>query len=245
MQAFEEKQKVLQTAIENLYAAFASYPLRAPVEGCPCCVKEDDIKRLQSKPLRQLEEDDLSRYSFKAMTTWGDEDDFKHFLPRILELLATGYSVGFGADFLPNKLNCAQWQSWPEDEKNAVQNFLLALWKFVLAGGETGDSANNWIDAISKVVDDVTPFLRAWEENSSTEAYEILLEFCAGYDMSPSAPQVQSWLRSDELLQRFEQRFLDSENEEQADMCARIVDALTNYRYIAKVKENDELSSSH
>lgn len=245
MQTFEEKQKALQTAIEQLYDVFALYALRAPIYGCPCCVKKDDIKRLQSKPLHQLDEDDLSRYSTKAMTTWGDEYDFKHFLPRILELLATGYSVGFGADFLPNKLNYAQWQSWPEDEKNAGQNFLLALWKFVLAGGETGDSANNWIDAISQVMDDATPFLRAWEENSSTEAYEILLEFCAGYDMSPSSPQVQNWMRSDKLLQLFEKRFFEENDEEQADIYAQIVDALTNYRYIAKVKENHESPGSN
>jgi hypothetical protein len=229
MQSLEEKQQTLQAAIENLYISFSSYKLRTPVEGCSCCVKSADKKRLAAKPLRQLQKDDLSLYAFKAMTTWGDEYDFKHFLPRILELLATGYSVNPGADFLLNKLNYAQWQTWPENERNAIQGFLLALWNFVLDGGETGDGADNWIDNISQVVSDLTPFLGAWEQNNSAEACDLLLEFCAGYDMSPSAPQVIKWLRSDQLLHIFEKRFFEAENEEQADVFSQIVDALTNY----------------
>ncbi len=245
MQSFEEKQKALQTAIEKLYDAFSSYPLRAPVESCPCCVTSEDKKRLVSKPLRQLEEDDLRRYSTKAMTTWGDKNDFKHFLPRILDLLATGHLLGSGADFLPNKLNYAEWQMWPEDEKNAIQGFLLALWNFVLDGGRTGDVADNWIDSISQVVSDLAPFLQAWEQNNSAEAYDLLLDFCAGYDMSPRASQVQSWMKSDQLLQLFEKRFDEAENEEQSDVFAQIVDALTNFRYIAQVKENHDAHRSY
>ncbi len=77
------------------------------------------------------------------------------------------------------------------------------------------------------------------------EACESLLRFAEGFGSGPHPPQVENWLRSDELLQRFEQRFFNSENEEQADMCAQIVDALTNYRYIAKVKENHESPGSN
>jgi hypothetical protein len=82
-----QQQKALAEAIENLYRAFARYSLRKHVEGCPCCVRERDKRALESKPLRQLASSDLGRYAFKAMTTWGNQDDFRHFLPRIFELL--------------------------------------------------------------------------------------------------------------------------------------------------------------
>ena len=245
MQTFEEKQRALQAAIENLYVAFSSYKLRAPVEGCDCCVKKDDKKRLAAKPLRQLQEDDLSRYAFKAMTTWGDEYDFKHFLPRILELLATGCSLTFGADILPNKLGYAEWRTWPDEEKNAIENFLLALWNYDLAGGETGDSTESWFDAISQVVEDASPFLQMWENEYSIEACEALRDFIEDFYSWSRAPQVGKWLRSDELLQLFEQRFFEAKNEEQAKVFSQIVDALTDFRYVAQVRKNHESSSSN
>ena len=79
----------LKESIENLYSTFSIYPLNSKMEGCPCCVSDADKEKIHSKQLRELEEEDLSRYVFKAMTTWGDTDDFKHYLPRIFELLST------------------------------------------------------------------------------------------------------------------------------------------------------------
>jgi hypothetical protein len=76
----------LKKSIENLYSVFSKYEIRSFIEGCPCCVSDRDKEKIHSKELRELEEEDLSRYAFKAMTTWGNVDDFKHFLPRILEL---------------------------------------------------------------------------------------------------------------------------------------------------------------
>ena len=49
---------------------------------------KDDKSTLHSKQLRELEDEDLARYAFKAMTTWGDVNDYKHYLPRIFELSA-------------------------------------------------------------------------------------------------------------------------------------------------------------
>lgn len=236
MQTFEEKQQALQTTIDDLYVAFSSYELRVPVHGCECCVGKDDIKRLQSKPLRQLDEDDLSKYSGKAMTTWGDEYDFKHFLPRLLELLVTVHGLPFGVAFLPNKLNFANWKTWPQGEKHAIENVLIALWNYDLAGGETGDCTGSWLEAISQVVEDATPLLQMWENEYSIDSCEALRDFIINLYSQPRTPQIENWLCSDALLQRFEQRFDESKNEEQSDICAQIVDALTNFRSNEKVR---------
>ncbi len=77
----------LTIAIERLYQVFSRYKVLGMVEGCPHCVSDEDKAKLHSKPLRKLEPDDVSRYSWKAMTTWGDVSDFKYFLPRLLEQL--------------------------------------------------------------------------------------------------------------------------------------------------------------
>lgn len=72
----------LAQAHATLAAVFARYPLRGTAEGCPCCVSAADHAEVRSGNLR--------RYAFKALTTWGDEVDFKHFLPALLTALTPG-----------------------------------------------------------------------------------------------------------------------------------------------------------
>ena len=59
----------LKTAIENLYETFSPYTTLG-IQHCDCgCISEVDIKKLFSKPLKELTVDDLVFYQRKAMTT--------------------------------------------------------------------------------------------------------------------------------------------------------------------------------
>ena len=155
-----------------------------------------------------------------------------------------GHSLNFGADFLPSKLLYAEWQTWPESEKIAVTNYLLAVWSYVLEGGETGDSDENWIACICQVMDNATPFLRTWEEDISPHSCNVLLRFIDNFYTRPVNIQNRDWLKSDKVLQLFEQRFFEAKSEDQASSFARVVDALTNFRYVAQLKENHESPSN-
>ena len=95
-------------AIEELYKTFEKYPFKSTIEGCPCCVSDNDKSTLHSKQLRELEDDDVSRYAFKAMTTWGDVNDFKHYLPRIFELAATRKLI-VDTSVILGKLDYGNW----------------------------------------------------------------------------------------------------------------------------------------
>ncbi|MFN8277480.1 MAG: hypothetical protein U0T84_08360 [Chitinophagales bacterium] len=122
----------LNRAIQNLYDTFSSYPFRSVMEGCPCCISGAEKEKIHTKPLRDLNEDDLSTYAYKAMTTWGDTDDFKHYLPRIFELLST---TNFMVDtfVVLGKLDYGKWKEWPQKEQVAIINFLWAWWKNALS----------------------------------------------------------------------------------------------------------------
>ncbi|MFB9902552.1 hypothetical protein [Allokutzneria oryzae] len=136
-------------AVERLYQVFGRYPLRAVVEGCPHCVGPEDHATLRAAPLRVLTSAQLKRFAAKAMTTWGDEDDFRHFLPRLLEL---GDLDGLGG-----KLRHANWSQWPADERAAVDGFLSELWR------ERLDVP--LLDELAVIYDDIEPFLVVWKEN--------------------------------------------------------------------------------
>ena len=116
-------------AKEELYKTFEKYPFKSTIEGCPCCVSDSDKSTLHSKQLRDLEDDDISRYAFKAMTTWGDVNDFKHYLPRIFELAATRKLIVYTFVIL-GKLDYGNWNEWQTDEQESILRFLKAWWKY-------------------------------------------------------------------------------------------------------------------
>ncbi len=114
--------------IEKCYETLKGYPLKDKIDGCPCCRLDSSEKTLHTKSLKSLSFDDLEDFIFKSMTTFGDVDDFKHFLPRILELYIDDF---FGAPYdvgiLFSKLEYAKWEEWPESEYDAL-NQLIKAW---------------------------------------------------------------------------------------------------------------------
>jgi hypothetical protein len=171
---------LIADAIEDLYRAFASYRLGPHVEGCPHCVTAADHARIYSRPLRSLTADDLDRYAFKAMTTWGDERDFRHFLPRILELMVSGdraWSVD--PEIVLGKLADAGWRTWPEREQTALRSFLRLRWSAGLSHDAINayprehDSshfdADSWLCGVALAGDDVSWYVDAWRREGATK----------------------------------------------------------------------------
>ncbi len=159
----------LQSAINNLYATFSHYPLRAHLVGCPHCFGEADNQRLHSAPLREMTERDLTMFSWKTMTTWGDVQDFKHFFPRLCELSVTSDdTLHFGVSLLERKLKLAGYPSWQEDERSAFTRFLLAWWTWLLEESEGGWMKEVSPETLAPYVDNMRPFLEALFQSRTT-----------------------------------------------------------------------------
>jgi len=72
----------------------------------------------------------------KALTTWGEVTDLKHFLPRILELLAqldATQDWAIDGELIASKLRYADWRKWPADEQDALTQFFLAFRRLPVA----------------------------------------------------------------------------------------------------------------
>lgn len=130
----EFEQSALASAIDDLYATFANYRVDR-VEGCPCCVSAEDIQRLHSRRLRDLTGEDLSRFAFKALSTWGTLADLKHFLPRILELISLGQ---IDTDLQSIVLRVVSEGRLPAGEQGALAAFVSAYLGAVVAAGGDG-----------------------------------------------------------------------------------------------------------
>jgi hypothetical protein len=152
----------LRHVIEGLYRTFSRYPQPIHVEGCPHCVSDWDHALLYSKDLRDLGRDEIARYSFNAMTTWGGPDDFRHFLPRIFELISADSGCWTLPEAVFGKLPYGRWETWPPDERQAITNFFEALWSNVLDHFPHAFSAEACLRSIAQAADDMARYLSRW-----------------------------------------------------------------------------------
>ena len=168
----------LKMAIENLYSTFSIYPFKSTMEGCPCCVSDSDKEKIHSKPLRELDEDDLSRYAFKAMTTWGDTDDFRHYLPRIFELLATTDFI-VDTSVVLGKLDYGKWQNWSDNERKSIIQFLVAWWTDLIKHKSYFD--NEAFIEINKLTGDTDLLLNRWTVNFNDNSFSNFVDLIYNY----------------------------------------------------------------
>jgi len=219
---------LLREAVEGLYEAFQHYPLREWTEPCPCCHKDPEAERqLHVKPLRQLEAEQLQDYGQEALAVWGNEDDFRHFLPRLFELvLGEGdFSISLEDAFLTDphvvfgKLRLGSWRSWPAPEQAAISRYFRQLWADVIETPpeELPWGVYDWIEAIAQAESDISPYLSQWLGTESESAYRNLasminkeqivqrdapLPTAYWKDVMPQWHQLVDWLRSPEVREK-------------------------------------------
>ncbi len=177
MMLLNPEQQAVAEAVETLYDVFSVYPLAQKVEGCPCCVSAEDETVLHLRPLRRLTADDLSRYVFKALTTWGGANDFRHFLPRLLELAAEPRNYDVDLEAITSKLEYAKWNQWPEQEQRAIREYLLALWQLLLTLPPEAVSLGEYLGAIGRAEEDLVAYLKLWHNTATDTALDQLLDF--------------------------------------------------------------------
>ena len=238
-----DRPSSLEAAVENLYVTFSTYPLAPHVEGCPHCVGDDDDARLHARPMRQLSAGDLSKFAFKVMSTWGSVNDFRHFLPRLFELLPSGLSGFADTPTVIGKLAHGKWRSWPPNEVRSVTLYLEALWTSLLRDTPrvVSSSADELLSGYSQLFDDLSPFLDEWHATTELQASRHLADFVERHieDLlkgdrisgpwwqEPGRSQVSTWLSEAARLTRLEEAFFSCQDREVATIISRAVDGLS------------------
>ena len=165
---------------EKLYQAFSRYKKRHDMHRCMHCISESENEKLHAKPLRELSPDELAFYAFKAMTTWGDVNDFKHFFPRLLEFYPFIGDYYIDPPIVFDKLTYGNWRSWPEAEQKAVVDYMQTLWRLVLSSIEPTDGwtyTSVILSAIAQAEDKLIPYLDYWQSCEDINALRHLALF--------------------------------------------------------------------
>lgn len=122
---FAMRSPQLQSAIEQVYVEFRA-PKPRTIEGCPCCTDPKEVCKLPGKPIRDLAAEELSNYGASLFLTMGDQQDFKYFLPRLLDI-STTKDWWPSLEVLLGKLKLARWDEWSNRRRNAVMQ-VIDLW---------------------------------------------------------------------------------------------------------------------
>ena len=148
----------LTPAIRGLYSAFRRRGAAPRVVGCWCCTSPHEFDHLARTPLQHLSAKQLDRYARKAITTVGTVEDFRYFLPRIVEA-AVGGDLLVDREVVFGKLRRGNWRGWPLHEQEAVETFARAVaGTFASIEYEPGE-LDEWVCSLGQFVDDLRVFL--------------------------------------------------------------------------------------
>ena len=222
----------LQESINNLYEVFQSYTVLGNLRerSCDCCVTDEEIKELLSKTLKEIQPDEIYHFMLSALTTYGDINDYKHFLPRILEL-----TVGY--DFLTDfhcyeKLNYANWKSWNENEIEAISSFLELLLIHHLNHLQYIDLIFVINLSIRYLGEEKT--LNIWKlhltENHLYFFVDYKLSFSDTIFLDFKQTTFDEWISSDFILKKLENLFLKTEDKIEANRISIAYTMLENER---------------
>jgi hypothetical protein len=149
---------VLLQTIDALYAAFAAVRRPTVIAGCPCCIEDKQIAVLLSRPLRELSADELSSYASSVFLTVGGEEDFRYFVPRILEISATDPGWWPDPEVVARALAEARWQQWPTAQREAVASVWSERFTELIEAAE-GSELDSWLCGLARAGFDLPPFL--------------------------------------------------------------------------------------
>jgi hypothetical protein len=206
----------LRAALERAYLTFAPYAASSPLRACPHCDAPETTATIATTPPTQLRASDLDEYAFKAVSTWGDANDLRRVLPRLLELAWAGELRALPF-VVSTKLRAAGWERWPSRERQAVDDLLRALFvrELTSAPGRIGSVAA--VAGVTEAVDDAQPFLDDWhlllsagfDERVAALRHLVELVDAAAVVLSDHAYQVRYWLLGQTTTLQLERAMFD------------------------------------
>jgi len=169
----------LQRAIAETYAAFGALPCPRRLHASPLRDADAILRDLRSASLAALPDAAIAPYSRWAITTVGTEQDFRHFLPRILELAATDADwSGAEPPIIADRILRAGWAHWPPVEREPVADLLTAAFAEALERGFRGGTrADDWLCGMAMLGLQLAEPLACWRADSSGEAALVLANF--------------------------------------------------------------------
>lgn len=116
----------LSSAIDQLYCVFQPYSQLGTF--CTFCYGDEEIRHIQETELRSLNPELSLKLLWETGNHWDNSSVYKHYLPRILEILAPPHLIeDLYPGHLVETLCYHKFHDWPPNEQTAVIEFLIAV----------------------------------------------------------------------------------------------------------------------
>lgn len=208
----------LATAPARLGQAFAPYPRRAVLDGCPHC-----------RTSTSVDEHDLFSLTIRLGNTVGDREDVKSLLPLLFERLVTSDDLDPG--IVLSKPAQEQWRTWPPVEQQAIEESLDVVWRSLLAEflsriGAFVDAVE-FLDAALSTGAGIERFLAAWNTIPGPAADQHLAQLVNTGSFADRRRKVTAaWLCREAIRDRLLTAFERDHNAAWADDLAMAYDIL-------------------
>ena len=186
------------------YSVFAPVPRPRSLHGSPLRDVDKILRDITSAPLRRLTHNQLGLFASCAITTVGGPEDYRHFLPRILELAVLGRpDMGFEAGVIAGKLEMAGWRSWRHEEREAIEVvFRAAFRRAIEMDTDEEREASEWLLGLCRLGLDPSPSLAAWRASPTVNAALQLAVFVDETKVKDGLVADGTWRDVDEAARR-------------------------------------------
>ena len=124
----------LRNIIDQSYSVFSKYRATVPLDVCTeCCITPNQENSLTRMSVKQIPFELLYDYNTAAKTELPSIEEFKHFLPRFLELTAEMKFLHHSAELILSRFEYYQKNEWTKEESQIVQNYSKELFRYYLS----------------------------------------------------------------------------------------------------------------
>jgi hypothetical protein len=171
------KSELKEIILEG-YKLFSSYKITGKLDVCSCCVSEEEQAELIKTPLEKVSLETLRVYNNSATAEVIDINEFKYFLPRILELIAELKSPSHSVEITLSRISYTSLENWSNAEVAFLRKFMESFFRECLTQYPFIGFENlcNVIIMFSKTNFDITWTVKLWEEVNGLEALMHFIE---------------------------------------------------------------------
>lgn len=114
----------LLNIVEKSYQVFKKYKATIPLDACTaCCLTKNQESELVCLSVHDIPFDLLYDYNTAAKTEKPSIQEFKHFLPRFLELTAELKFLHHSPELVLSRFHYYDKSQWTAEEQKLLQNF--------------------------------------------------------------------------------------------------------------------------
>jgi hypothetical protein len=208
-------------ALETVYSVFTESGRPQRITVCPCCVSEAEQEAMIRTRLRDLSWQQLERYLSAVFLTSCAQEDFRYFLPRLLDLsIHVRWDFECQWELLLGKLGLGAWRTWSKREQEALEAFLRAHFEDIIAdSAERGGEIDGFLCGLARGGVDLNWFLDRLTHPDADTAFFALSHENAGAlmkgklansfwkDHREAGEPIRVWLQSEENAARLARRW--------------------------------------